>query len=539
MTGAPRWDGRWREDAWDRAREPLDVLVVGGGITGAGVLKESARRGLRALLVEEGDFASGTSSRSGKLVHGGMRYLRQGRWRLTRSLLLERDKLESRLAGLVEPLEFVLPTLRGHRSDRVAYGAGVRLYDLLRGRRRTWRRYGPEEIAERIPGIRRDGLDGGYAYHDAVTDDARLVIRTLREAAGEGALALNYVRAVGLVREGGRVAGAELLDLRSGATAAVRARTVVNATGVRADHLRGGKGAGPRLRPIRGTHLVLSRAALPLRSAIGFRHPANGRYQYALPWQGVVLVGTTDLDDPDAVGCAPRATDAEVDYLLEGLAAWMPGAGLTREHLLGTFAGVRPVVGTGKADPYREGRDSMLLEEAGLLTVISGKLTAFGSVAERAVRRIAPGAAPARSSGHDDGYAAGYGRLADLDPRARLRLEGRYGREAASVAAAAGDGEFGRVGNTPVLWAEVRWAARSEGVVHLEDLLLRRTPLGLLLPLGGEEHASRLEPLVRGELGWDERRWAEEMERYRAIRAELHGVPGRQPPEPRCAAPGG
>ncbi len=535
-----RWDGTWRDETWARLGEPLDVLIIGGGITGAGILLEAARLGLRASLVEQGDFASGTSSQSAKLVHGGMRYLRQGRAALTRALLLERDRLLAEHPGLVDPLDFVLPTYRDRWRDRMGYAAGVRLYDLLRGRRRTWRRHSADEMVEMIPGIRTESLDGGYGYLEAVTDDARLVLRTLREAAHAGAGALNYVRAHSLIRDGGRVRGAELADVVGGRSITARARAVVNATGVHADRLRGELGATPRLRPIRGSHLVVSRDVLPLSLAVGLRHPATGRYLYLLPWEGVTLVGTTDLDDPEAGRHEPRATPEEVSYLLEGVDAWLPGIGLSADHLLGTFAGVRPVVGTGRADPYREGRDSVLWEEEGLLTVVSGKLTGFRPIVERALRRVVAAVGPSgRGSGRlgpsgaavGDAPAAEPGgppaALAGVPDRLRHRLLGRYGDDMLDLAAIARDGDLEPVAGTPVLWAELRWAARAEGVVHLDDLLLRRARVGLLLPRGGEEIFPRLAALCREELGWGEERWVSEVGRYRSLWREGLSVPGR------------
>jgi len=532
------WGGTWRDETWARLGEPLDVLIIGGGITGAGLLLEAARLGLSAFLVEERDFASGASSRSGKLVHGGMRYLRQGRVVLTRTLLLERDRLLAERPGLVDPLDFVLPTYRNRRGDRLGYGAAVRLYDLLRGKRRTWKRHSRAEVEELVPGVLTEGLDGGYGYRDAVTDDARLVFRTLREAAHAGAGVLNYVRAASLVREGGRVRGAELVDVESGRSVAARAGTVINATGVRADQLRRELGAAPRLRPIRGTHLVVARDVLPLTHAVGLRHPSHGRYLYLLPWEGVTLIGTTDLDDPDGVNREPHATPEEISFLVEGVGAWLPGIGLDADHLLGTFAGVRPVVGTGRVDPYRKHRGSVLWEEEGLLTVISGKLTGFRPIVERALRRVTKvhGATHAYALeggiSHKNGvYDARVGAGLDgLAPSVRRRLQGRYGADAPSVTAAARAGELESVPGTPVLWAEVRWAACAEGVVHLDDLLLRRARLGLLLPRGGEEVLHRVGTLCREELGWDEVRWTAEVERYRRVWGEAHAVPGGAQP---------
>lgn len=520
----PVWGPGWRDRAWDRLQGPWDVLVVGGGITGAGLLLEAARRGLSAALVEGGDFASGTSSRSGKLVHGGMRYLKQARLDLTRALLLERDGLLAARPGLVDPLPFILPTYRTRVRDRAEYATAVRLYDWLRLHGATWRRLDPSQVEAALPGVRTDALDGGYQYGDAVTEDARLVLRTLRDAVRAGALALSRARCVSLVREGGQVAGAEIADEVGGRSLVARARVVMNATGVWADALRAGMGARPRLRAIRGTHLVIPWHALPLSTAVGFRHPADRRYQYLLPWEGVILAGTTDEDDSSGAAADPRVTEAEVAYLLQGLAHQFPGAGIGEAALIGAFAGVRPVVQTGNPDPYRTGRDSVLWEEDGLVTVVSGKLTGFRAIVERALARVKP-AAPA--AGAEGASADTEGALDALPPDARRRIAGRYGPDAPGLVGAARGGELSPVEGTPILWAEVRWGARAEGVLHLDDLLLRRTRLGLILPRGGEAVLPRVGEICREELGWDAARWEAEVMRYSALWRETLAPPAR------------
>jgi glycerol-3-phosphate dehydrogenase len=514
-----------RAAAWSRLAEPWDVLVIGGGITGASLHAEATRRGLRSLLLEGRDFASGASGHSGQLVHGGMRYLSQGRVAMTRALLRERDRLLATHPGLIEPLSFVLPTYRDHPLDRVKYGVGVRLYDLLRGHRRSWRRLAADEVAERIPGVRAQQLDGGFLYGDAVTDDARLVLRQLRMAARGGGVALNYARVAQVQRDRrGAVVGAEVVDGRTGASGAVRATVVVNATGADADALRRPRATAARLRPIRGTHLVLPRQRFPLQSAIGYRHPATGRHQYMLPWDEVVLVGTTDVDGGAASDGAVRATAAEITHLVEGVQHCVPEASLARDDVIAAYAGVRPVADQRGGDPSQASRHSVVWEEDGLLTVISGKLTGFQSVIAEAMRRIAPrlgaragtGAGPlGENAGVTDGHR-------DMTPPAGVttegwrRVVGRHGADASAMLAAARPGELDVVPGTRTLWVELRWGARAEGVEHLDDLLLRRTRIGMQRP---PEVAAdpRLEAICRAELGWDAARCAAELSRYQQL----------------------
>ena len=514
-----------REAAWACLAEPWDVLVIGGGITGASLHAEATRRGLRSLLLEGRDFASGASGHSGQLVHGGMRYLSHGRVAMTRTLLRERDRLLATHPGLIEPLSFVLPTYRDRVLDRVKYGFGVRMYDLLRGHRRSWRRLAADEVAERVPGVRDQGLDGGFLYGDAVTDDARLVLRQLRVAAQGGGVALNHVRVERVRRDRrGAVVGAEVVDGRTGASAAVHAAVVVNATGADADTLRRLPASAARLRPIRGTHLVLSRQRFPLQSAIGYRHPATGRHQYMLPWDDVVLVGTTDVDGGSEGDGAVRATAAEIAQLLEGIQHCVPGASIGRGDLVASYAGVRPVADQGSGDPSRASRQSVVWEEDGLLTVISGKLTGFQAVIAEAMRRIAPRLAPGAGAGAGrvGGRLGDADRHGDLAPPAGVtaegwrRLVGRHGAEAAAVVAAAGPGELTMVPGTRTLWVELRWSARAEGVEHLDDLLLRRTRIGMQRPAEAAADP-RLAAICRAELGWDAARWTAELSRYQTL----------------------
>lgn len=535
--GFPVWGGGWRQEAWtrldtpgDRAGEPWDLLIIGGGITGAGLLLEASRAGRRALLVDANDFAWGSSSRSSKLVHGGMRYLGQLRLGLTRTLLVERDRLIAEVPGLVDSLAFVLPQYRHRALDLLKYGFGVTCYDLLRGRLKGWSWRSTADVVGLVPGVARAGLVGGIEYVDAVTDDARLVIRVLKEGAALGGVALSYVRVESLVRERGRVVGAELRDEVTGSSATVRARVVVNATGASADGIRGLVGEGPRLRPLRGAHLVLSADRVPLSHAVACRHPRDGRYVYLLPWEGAVLLGCTDVDHLEGDELEPRASSEEVAYLLEFSDHWLPGLGLREEDALGTFAGVRPVVGRGRAASHDEPRDSVVWEESGLLTVISGKLTAFRSTVRQALATVAPRLPEARGPAPPRPYftpaTKGEAGVVALPASCARRLHGRHGPDAAALVAAAGPGELHPVPGTDVLWAELRWAAQSEGVVHLDDLLLRRAPVGLLLPRGGEALLPRVRGICQAALGWDEGTWIREVERYLRLWAASHAPPG-------------
>jgi glycerol-3-phosphate dehydrogenase len=506
-----------------------DLLVIGGGITGAGILLEAARRGLKAILVEQGDFASGTSSRSSKLVHGGLRYLKEGQLRLTRESVREREALLRDAPGLVEPQGFVLPDYGDSRSARRKVLLGLALYDYMAGRRqRHWA--GATELALLAPNIRREGLAGGMRYTDAKTDDARLVLRVLDEARTHAAVALNYVSVQSLQRGGGRVEGALLCDRVAGATHPVRARLVVNATGAWAGAL-GDAPHAPRLRPLRGSHLLLPAWRLPLAQSVTLMHPADGRPVFAYPWEGVTLVGTTDVDHAGGLAQAPVITRAEFDYLMAALRLQFPQLGLNDDDVLATFAGVRPVLDGGThGDPSREGRDHAVWSQDGLLTVTGGKLTTFRAIALDALRHARP-----QLPGWDDALAPRplFAAVPAAAPPCRmasaalLRLMGRYGRQAQALLDAARPGELEPVPGTETLWAELRWAARSGQVHRLDDLLLRRTRLGLQLRRGGAHLLGRIRAICQPELGWSDRRWHDAQQAYLALCAAEHGVPAR------------
>lgn len=529
------WTAGWRERVWSEINGPWDLIIIGGGITGAGLLQLAARTGLRALLVEANDFAYGTSSRSSKLVHGGLRYLRHAQFRLTFEAVRERERLLRAAGGLVEPLEFVLANYRRDRPPGWAYGFGLALYDLLALK---WQHhhYRPDALLNLCPGLKGSGLSGGYAYQDACTDDARLVLRVLAEATRQGGVALNYARAVALLRDGsGRVAGVTLRDeacrTETGQSYEVAAPVVVNATGAWADQLRARLGRRSRLRQLRGSHLVFPHAALPLTRAVSFMHPADRRPVFLIPWEGVTLAGTTDVDHSPPLEVEPAISPAELDYLLAAVGHAFPGLGLGAEQVQATFSGVRAVVHTGKANPSAESREHVLWEEDGLLTVTGGKLTTYrlmAAAAMRAIQRRLPGAplGPRPSEALEQ-----VGDLPDppegVDRHRWGRLRARYGRDAPAVLASAAPGELEPLGASLACWAELRWAARAEAVVHLDDLLLRRVRLGLLLPRGGLAWLERIRACVQAELGWNDQRWEAEAAGYAGLWNQGYSVPGQ------------
>ena len=513
-----------------------DLLVIGGGITGAGILLEAARRGLRALLVEQRDYAWGTSSRSSKLVHGGLRYLAEGRLRLTRESVREREALLRDAPGLVEPQGFAFADYGASRRKRHSFLAGLALYDLMAGKKRGQERHwvGPEAFTMLAPNIRQDGLQGGICYTDAKTDDARLVLRVLDEARSHGAETLNYVAVESLQRAGGRVSGALLRDARSSAVFEVTARVVVNATGAWACGIVG-QGNAPRLRPLRGSHLVLPAWRLPLSQAVSLMHPLDGRPVFAFPWEGVTLVGTTDVDHGAGLALEARITRPEFDYLMAAMRAQFPQLALRDDDVLATYAGVRPVLDSGLGvAPSKEAREHLVWDEPGLVAVTGGKLTTFRAIALDTLRHVARQLPDWRADLAPRPVFAL--RAAPRGPRGTAagllqRLAGRHGRHAQAVVDCAHEGELALVPGTLTPWAELRWAARSEAVHKLDDLLLRRTRLGIQLRAGAAALLPRIRAICQPELDWSDAHWEAEQAAYLLLWQSYYGLPEVLPGE--------
>ena len=317
--------------------------------------------------------------------------------------------------------------------------------------------------------------------------------------------------------------GVSVSDLAPGAngrTVDVRARVVINASGAWADELRQQNGGRQRLRILRGSHLFLPWHKLPLTRAVTFWHPQDGRPVFIFPWEGITLVGTTDVDQPSGPDTNLSISQAETDYLMAAVQFAFPDMGLKQSDVQSTLAGVRAVVDTGKANPSKESREFVLWMENGLLTVSGGKLTTFRLMAHKALKAVRPLLPDRIKMDRDERVLDALpddASLCDLPVGMRLRLLGRYGKAACDLAAAARPGEMKSIGQNLPLWAELRWAARSEGVLHLDDLLLRRVRLGLQLPGGGVAQLERIRAIVQPELGWSDARWHEEAQAYQRL----------------------
>jgi len=541
------------------ARPTVDILVIGGGIAGAGVALEASRRGLAVMLVEARDFAWGSSSRSSKLVHGGLRYLREGAFGLTRESVHERGRLLQDAPGLVETQRFLMGHYEGRSPSRLTMGTGLAIYDAMAGRR-TRAFHSPAQVRELAPHVDAERLLGASSYLDAKTDDARLVMRVLQEAQRHGARVFNRAAVKSLLRAGdadmplpasgtavkpGTVMGARIEG--AGFSGNVRACCVINATGFWADGLRRGLGQ-PMLRPLRGSHLVFPLWKLPVAQTVSLYHPRDGRPVFATPWEGVALVGTTDLDHHDDPDHEPRITAGETAYLVEAVRHAFPRLGLNAADAICSFAGVRPVVDDRAAgrDPSKAPREHVVRDEQGLITLTGGKLTTFRVNALDALRHAAPWLAASPGRGDESTADARAASARDFDYRAadpifaappeapellalphglRSRLVGRHGAQARALLSEATPSDLKAVPGTSTPWVELHWALRHEQVRFLDDLLLRRTRLGLLLPDGAAALLPRLEPVAREALRWSAGEWRDQCERYAHIIAQSYSVP--------------
>ncbi|MFQ5666452.1 MAG: glycerol-3-phosphate dehydrogenase/oxidase [Candidatus Binatia bacterium] len=544
----------WRAQALAHLDETFDVTVIGGGITGCGIFMDAAQRGLRALLVERQDIACGTSSRSSKLIHGGLRYLKQMQFRVTRVACRERDRMLVLNPDLVRPIRFLYPVREGDRTPGWTVDLGLWMYDRLTRRSERHTHLTREEVQAMAPGLAVENLDRTMAYTDAVVDDAALTLAVAATGFAYGGFVLTRADVVEATTDAdGRINGVVVRDAESGETRQVHSHLVINAAGVWVDQLRATFGlAGARLRPARGSHIIFRADRLALNAAVTIPSPDDGRPVFLIPHPEGILMGTTDiyhegpLDDP-------RVTRAEMDYLLRAVQASYPDAHFTAADVVGAFAGIRPILYTHSENPSEASREEDIWEERGMLSVAGGKLTTWRRTAQEAVNTALKYLPDERRHTVAPCYTAGTP-LVDLAPpdlAARLRdthsvpvavAEGmaRRLRSAAWWAprlARQNQGMLRRLrgaawwvprfarsdkellplmDGTDLSAAEVRVHLAFGAVLHLEDLLLRRVRVGLWQPALALELVPRLRPLFQQELGWKSRRWDRETQAFEA-----------------------
>lgn len=510
---------RARSGAWD-------MLIIGGGATGAGIAVDAASRGYSVLLLEQHDFGKGTSSRSTKLVHGGVRYLEQGNISLVMEALKERGLLLENAPHLVHDLPFVVPNYDWWETP--FYGLGLKVYNLLAGK------YGfgksrilsKDETLQRLPTIRRQGLRGGVMYYDGQFDDSRLLIHLVRTAYDLGATLLNYVRVTGFTRNAeGFLDGAVATDMETGEEIRVSAKVVINATGAYADELRkmADSGVAPLIAPSQGIHLVFDRSFVPGDSAIMVPHTSDGRVMFAIPWHNHVVVGTTDTPIQESA-LEPAPFDQEIDFILDTAGLYLAKKP-TRTDVLSVFTGIRPLVRSSEAASTAAlSRDHTIqIEKSGLLTICGGKWTTYRRMAQDCVDYAATlaslpdqpcmthhlpvhGATKSPAPGHLRVYgtdAHDIGLLQQEDARFGERLHAAL----------------------PYTAAEVVWSARQEMARTVEDVLARRLRALFLNSRAAVEMAPRVASLLASELGRNDS-WEKEQIREFEVLAVNYSVQG-------------
>ncbi|NNF03437.1 MAG: glycerol-3-phosphate dehydrogenase/oxidase [Rhodothermales bacterium] len=503
-----------RQDLIERAigqSEPWDVIVIGGGATGLGTAVDAASRGYSTLLLEASDFGQGTSSRSTKLVHGGVRYLRQGNVSMVIKSLRERGRMLRNASHVVHPREFIVPCYQP--GDKLFYGAGLKLYDVLAGKRGIGRSVllSREEVIAANPSVRTDGLRGGVLYLDGQFDDARYAVNLAKTCVEQGGVVLNYMRVSGLLKSGGRVDGVVARDVHSDAEYSFRARSVVNATGVFADSLRqiDDEAAPSMIRPSQGIHLVLDRSFMDSDVAIMVPKTDDGRVLFGIPWYGRVLLGTTDTA-VDTIRAEPRPFEEEIDYLIEHAGRYLRTQP-SRRHVRSVFTGLRPLVSKDDHDTKSISRDHVIrVSRSGLVTITGGKWTTYREMAADAVDHAAevgglPAAECVTKSLRIHGWteARGDGRMSiygsDRPAIERLTSEIRGGNRKIHA-------------RLPYTQAEVVWAVRHEMACTVEDVLARRTRSLFLDATACRDIAGGIASIVAEERGMD-RDWARRQEK--------------------------
>ncbi|HZS61645.1 MAG TPA: glycerol-3-phosphate dehydrogenase/oxidase [Gemmatimonadaceae bacterium] len=521
----------------DLGAAPFDVLVIGGGITGAGIARDAALRGLKTALVERDDFASGTSSRSSRLVHGGVRYLEHGYLHLVFEASRERRTLLSIAPHLVHPLAFTWPVYVGARVPKWKLGAGLLLYDALALFRNvgTHRQLSATEVLASEPALRADGLQGGAQYWDAATDDARLTLANAIAAAEAGAVVVNHAAVTALVHIGERIAGATVTDALGSGSTTVRAAVTVNAAGPWSTSVRrmDQPGAPPAVLGTKGVHLAVPAARIGNRGAVTLLSVVDGRVMFVLPFGGLTIIGTTDTQTkatPDSV----RASRADISYLLESANAAFPGAGLTSADVISAWAGIRPLsanVRESGTDPASLSREHSIDTSAGgVISISGGKLTTYRSMAaevvdavERALGRpvtasttqsvLLPGGSPTTAN-------VGSPEIANRLVRAygdRWPLVWAYGERDAALREAI-------VPGLPYIYAEVLYAAEREMACTISDVLMRRTQIAFETRDAGRSAARRVAELLARPRGWDADAQRAALEQYAADAERVFGM---------------
>lgn len=548
MTRAQRLDQIMSCQCWD-------IVIIGGGIVGAGILKRASQLGLKVLLLEQKDFAWGSSSRSSKMVHGGLRYIAQGKISLTRESVQEREKILKQAPLLVQKHSFAMSHYKNAFPGPWLFNTLLGIYDAIADFSFSFKQhsfFSKKDYLLLVPGAKEKSLLGGSQFCDALTDDARLVQRLIQESLQIGAQAINYCQVEKLIVQDKAeneqtITGVQVKIEEQSESFALTAKVVINATGAWTNELlekltlakSSAKTsltlkkapASFKMRPLRGSHLLIPSWRLPVGTVISILHPVDKRPVQIYPWQNVTLVGTTDVDHQEPLANEAQISHDEVDYLLQAVDSQFPQADISYKDIVSTFAGVRPVVASGGyVAPSKEKREHSIAEQAGLITVAGGKLTTFDIIAKQVLTKasVALGLANptfTRAVFEPDSGTKAKSLANSLPKYIQEQIQACYGNLSQAFSQQATASLLNTISYSKHLWAELVWAAKYEQIQHLDDLLLRRTRLGNVLPNGAVDHLVNIKNICGKELGWSEEKWHQEVCRYQYIWQQYYSLP--------------
>ncbi|MDH3623518.1 MAG: glycerol-3-phosphate dehydrogenase [Myxococcales bacterium] len=542
-----------REQMWDKIPEQVDVVVVGGGITGAGIARDAARRGLSVALFDQNDIAFGTSSRSSKLIHGGLRYLESYEFSLVFESVTERRVVMELAPHLVNPLAFIFPVYQGSRRNLWMINAGMWLYDGLSLFRspKTHRTLKPKEVADEEPMLKQEDLQGAPLYYDCSTDDSRLTLETVLDAAEQGATVVNWARVDAFTKDDrGRVSGVVVKNRRDGSLKEVLAHAVINATGPWTDEVlaMSGPRTGKVLRPTKGIHIVVAKDKLPVKHAVVLFHPTDDRVLFALPWGERTYVGTTDTDYDGAPG-EEHATLADVDYLIEAANEHFPSHHISRDDVISTWAGLRPLIApepdAGEMSESKVSREHQIfVGEDGLITIAGGKLTTYRKMAKEAVDTAVqllklidklpqdlrsgqtfkfplPGAVDWPADDDHDKVAAEVSKTAEgtLPDHVCRHLVDNYGMRAFEIAKRCVKDPAQResiIEGRSEIMAQVDWGVEEELAASVADIMVRRTQIFFRDYDQGLQATDKVATRMATLIGWSAQEKQRHIDAYRA-----------------------
>ncbi|MDY0133046.1 MAG: FAD-dependent oxidoreductase [Desulforegulaceae bacterium] len=490
--------------------QSFDIIIIGGGITGAGIFNEISCSGLKILIIDKGDFGSGTSSKSSKLVHGGLRYLKDGNLHLTHESVVHRERLLNEAKGLVSPIEFIMPLYKGQSPGKLSMKAGLCIYDLMALKLRH-KYIDKKNLLTKFSNLNLENLNGGFSFVDAAVDDSALVARLINEGLrSKNTYFENYCEVVKIED----IKGSKIVHgkTESGKIKKLKTKIIINASGVYASNLSSLPEKNSFIRPLKGSHLTIKNK-LNLDFALSFTHPKDKRPVFFIPFEGVLILGTTDIDANSFKDL--KINKKEAAYLIEGANHILGKNKILDKDIISSFSGIRPVISSKNTNkpPSKESREHLVWENNKIISVTGGKLTTFRKLAWDTIKHLDRHFKKIKLKNKKDPV---FKTLKSYSSDEELRLIGRYSFNA-DLKYCKINSLFKNIENTPISLAEVYCASKDETIKHLDDLLIRRTRLGLVLKNAGLDYMDEIKKISFENLGWDNDKWDFEIKRYISI----------------------